>query len=100
MFMEGMTKMLTEDEIRKIDDTHNWQTTEGRTAAYRDIEAAVLAKVGEDTERLNWILKHPDATICRDGPRGPYHIWFQVSNRVTDEQPTARAAIDAARGKK
>lgn len=66
----------------------------------RAIESAVLAQAGRDAERLDWMLKHTDATICSGGPYGPYHIWFRYSNRKTDEQPTARAAIDAAMGEK
>ncbi|MDE2442637.1 MAG: hypothetical protein KGP14_16610 [Betaproteobacteria bacterium] len=49
-----------------------------------------------DTERLNWLLDHPDAAICSDGANGPFHIWFRYSNRTTEKAKTARAAIDAA----
>lgn len=66
------------------------------TAQVHEILASALARVELDAERLDWMLKHPDATICSGGPHGPYHIWFRYSNRTTDEQSTARAAIDAA----
>lgn len=35
---------LTDERLREIDDAHNWQTTEGRMAAYRAIIAALREK--------------------------------------------------------
>lgn len=51
-----------------------------------------------DAMRLDWMIKHHDATICADGAYGQFHIWFRYSNRTTSEAKTARAAIDAAMG--
>lgn len=55
-----------------------------------------VAAGGKDADRLDWMIQHTDAAICSAGPNGPFHIWFRYSNRVTEEYPTARAAIDAA----
>jgi hypothetical protein len=63
-----------------------------RAAGY----ARGLATAGKDAERLDWMIQHTDAAICSAGPNGPFHIWFRYSNRLTEEYPTARAAIDAA----
>lgn len=38
---------LTDERLREIDDAHNWQTTEGRMAAYRAIIAAMREKEDE-----------------------------------------------------
>lgn len=55
-----------------------------------------LEKCQKDAERLTWLLDHPDAVICNDGPEGPFHIWFRYSNRVAHRAQTKRQAIDAA----
>lgn len=52
--------------------------------------------VVRDAERLDWLLKNPDVTVCSDGAYGPFHVWFRYSNRTTEPKNTARAAIDAA----
>ena len=50
-----------------------------------------------DAERFEWMLDHPDATVCSDGSYGPVHIWFRYSNRLVGYgSKTAREAIDAA----
>lgn len=40
-----LTLTLTDERLREIDDAHNWQTTEGRMAAYKTIIADLKANV-------------------------------------------------------
>lgn len=50
----------------------------------------------EDTEMLDWLIKHSDATVLHGSAYGPYQVWFRYSGRTTDEFKTPREAIRAA----
>ena len=56
-----------------------------------------IESLRKDAKRFEWLLAHPDATICSDGSYGPVHIWLRYSNRLVGYgSKTAREAIDAA----
>lgn len=83
--------MLTEEQIKEIDDAHNWQTTAGRMAAYRAIEQAVRKELESD---------------ARDAERWRFAVapgleqsmmWLDVYEDWDGSDDFA-AAIDAARG--
>lgn len=61
---------------------------------------AECERLRADAERLDWLIANPDATVCSEGPNGPFHVWFRYSMRAADERTTPRAAIDAARAGK
>lgn len=92
---------MTEIKLPPLPDWFNGYSEADKFAVHAyataAVEAALQSQDREDAERLDWLIEHINDIDIDEGHRGWFILERGTSNYITEDNKTAREAIDHAR---